>query len=375
MAKLSKVVFSLLGMILAMQAQAAEPSITATARQRYPWNGLVDIDCTVTGLENPTLAFMAKDNDSGKFLKIQSLTLDGKAFTNGVSRVTDGSYRLVWDASADLQAEYVATNVSVTVYNGFPAYMSINLAKGSSATSYPVEFFDEIPGGTWSNEYKTTNLVMRLIQPGTYMMQGNRRVTLSKPFYMGVFEVTQKQYQLVTGKTPSYYKGDARPVEYISWNTIMESSGFVTNLINKAGWAFNLPTEAQWEYACRAGTTTTFNNGTSSIAGLGRYNGNTSDGKGGYSSYHTTVGSYTPNAWGLYDMHGNVWEWCLDRYASLGTSAVTDPTGASSGSFRVIRGGSYNYDESSCTSSYRYSSNPSYTGYNYGFRLVCFPGL
>ena len=137
----------------------------------------------------------------------------------------------------------------------------------------------------------------------------------------------------------------------------------------------DLPTEAQWEYACRTGTTSKYNNGGDAEADLktlGRYKGNQSDGRGGYSE-HTKVGLYLPNAWGLYDMHGNVYEWCLDWYGNLESS--TDPTGPSSGSYRVYRGGGWDSNAGSCTSSYRFSNNPSYEFNSCGFRLACPTGL
>ena len=135
---------------------------------------------------------------------------------------------------------------------------------------------------------------------------------------------------------------------------------------------FDLPTEAQWEYACRAGTTSDFNNGGSSendLKQLGRYSGNTSDGKGGYSQ-HTTVGLYQPNAWGIYDMHGNVAEWCLDICHDDFDNNVTDPVGPYTGSGRVVRSGHFGYSFEQCTSSTRwgdYSRNPHY---DFGFRLA-----
>ena len=220
------------------------------------------------------------------------------------------------------------------------------------------------------------------------MMGGSYQVTLTKPFYCGVFEVTQKQYELVTGSNPSSYsyKGDMRPVESVSWNTIrgnsssynwpssanVDSNSFVGRLQARTGLNFDLPTEAQWEYACRAGTTSKYNNGgdtENDLRELGRYSGNRSNGKGGYTDAHTKVGSYEPNAWGLYDMHGNVREWCLDWHENL-SSGVTDPVGSSSGSYRVRRGGGWSHDASRCTSSYRDYYLPSNDTDSFGFRLV-----
>lgn len=235
-------------------------------------------------------------------------------------------------------------------------------------------------------------------EKGRYSDETQHQVTLTEDFYIGVFEITQKQYSLIYGSNPSSYKGDTRPVEYVSYNTIrgtggtagagwptyghaVDSGSFLGKLRAKTGKTFDLPTEAQWEYACRAGTTTALNTGKnltstgrdSAMDEAGRYNYNQNDGKGGYSSNHTKVGSYLPNAWGLYDMHGNVWEWCLDWYKSdLDSSAVTDPKGPNSGSYRVIRGGGWGGSAQRCRSAYRRNGNPSSRS-NSGFRVVLLP--
>jgi formylglycine-generating enzyme required for sulfatase activity len=218
-------------------------------------------------------------------------------------------------------------------------------------------------------------------------MNDKYNVTLTKPFYMGVYEVTQKQYELVTGNKPSNYKGDARPVEYVSWNTIrgnssiynwpsnrtVDAASFMGIIQQKAGLGLDLPTEAQWEYACRAGTTSKYNNGgstTNDLNVLGRYRNNRNDGY----SQHTTVGSYLPNAWGLYDMHGNVFEWCLDWRGTL--SNGTDPEGPASGNdnkHRVSRGCSYNtaYDTKQNATVYRNGVTPVANSSLAGCRLWC----
>ena len=308
----------------------------------------------------------------------------GKAYsTTQIATVTDGRHCLEWDMARDgIRIDNKAVTFKVEYW---PTYLVIDLSGGTSATSYPVTTLAAPPEGGWTDEYKMTKLVLRWIESGSYKMNGSYDVTISQPFYMGVFEVTQKQYQLVTGSNPAYDKGDARPVEQVSWNTIrgdssthnwpsvttVDANSFMGKIRTKTGLTLDLPTEAQWEYACRAGTTSDYNNGGSTAADLallGRYSSNKYDGRGGYSE-HTKVGSYTPNAWGLYDMHGNAKEWCLDWYGSRSSS--TDPVGPTSGSYRVLRGGSWYMRADFCTSSYRYSSYPSLTGNRYGFRLAC----
>ncbi len=382
--------FSLVLLFVGLVAQATEPTLSVTARQRYPWNGFVDVVCTVQGMGNSPLAFMAKNNTTGKYLNVKTLTLNGKAWTNGVSSVADGTYRFVWNAASDVAAGTVLKDVSFMVMNGYPRYVAIDLSGGAEAASYPVEYFDDIPDGAWSDEYKTTKLVMRLISAGTFTMgspadelgrstdEDQHQVTLTKPFYMGVFEVTQKQYELVMGSNPSLYKGDMRPVEFVSWNAITASDGFLARVTKKAGLNSSLPTEAQWEYACRAGTTTALNNGKNltdrfecaNVAEVGRYQYNKGDGHGG-ASEHAAVGSYLPNVLGLYDMHGNVFELCSDWYGALDTTETVDPTGVTSGEYRVIRGGCWNYGALYLRSAYRYAIDPSFGDQKYGFRLSC----
>ena len=207
----------------------------------------------------------------------------------------------------------------------------------------------------------------------------HHQVTLTQDYWLGKFEVTQAQWQAVMGSNPSYYKGDNRPVEWVSWNDAKE---FCNKLNEKyagklpAGYKFDLPTEAQWEYACRAGTTTALNNGTdltsdlgscSNLNEVGWYNNNC-----GSSGGHKAVGQKRPNNWGLYDMHGNVWEWCRDWYASYSGDA-TDPVGPSSGSVRVLRGGSWLSFARNCRSAYRSSNSPGDRNSILGFRLALVP--
>ena len=202
------------------------------------------------------------------------------------------------------------------------------------------------------------------------------RVTLTKGFWMGKYPVTQEQWQSVMGSNPSHFKGAKLPVEKVSWD---DCQGFIEKLNQKsevggrrAGGMFRLPTEAEWEYACRAGTTSALNDGKKLTSDVGRcpnldkvaWHKENSD-----STTHP-VGQKKPNAWGLYDMHGNVWEWCQDWYGDYPSGAVTDPVGLGSGNSRVYRGGGWVNRAMYCRSANRAASPPGNSANNLGFRLV-----
>ena len=187
-------------------------------------------------------------------------------------------------------------------------------------------------------------------------------VTLTKPYYLGKFEVTQEQYQQVTGVNPSQFEGRDLPVETVSWNKALE---FCKKASGKTGLTVRLPTEAEWEHACRAGTRTTYNSGPAEadLDQAAWYDNNSGN------RTHP-VGQKKPNAWGLYDMHGNVWEWCADWHEDYGAKAVTDPQGAAQGQHRVLRGGSWTSDPSHCRSAVRGRSGPDGCLYALGFRVA-----
>lgn len=405
---MKKLVLSVAAALCALAVSAAVAVKDVSCRQRYPWNGLVDIDYTVESDDAAADVYVfpeGVDNDSGMLLQMRTLSGAG---ANGP--VKPGTRRMTWNAAKD-QPNFNTTSFSVkmTAISGAAPYLVIDLSGGANAASYPVRF--AAAGPDLANDIcRTTELWLKLILPGTFTMgspagevgrQSNETqhsVTLTKPYYMGVFLMTQKQYTLVMGSNPSSYRGDTRPVEQVSYNVIrgtllganwpahaqVDATSFLGKIRARTALNFDLPTEAQWEYACRAGTTTALNNGRdlssedrdAAMDEVGRYGCNESDGKGGYSSYHTKVGSYAPNAWGLYDMHGNVWEWCLDWYGSYATGAVTDPVGSASGPRRVLRGGGYNDFASTCRSASRYNYSPSYGYYDcgIGFRLCCSAG-
>jgi len=208
------------------------------------------------------------------------------------------------------------------------------------------------------------------IPAGTFMMgssEGERprfsdeaqhKVTLTRPFAMMVTPVTQSLWQFVMGNNPSYFMGPDLPVERVSWEDVQD---FIQKLNKKLGIdSLRLPTEAEWEYACRAGTTGTRYGELHKIAW---YNGN-SDGK------THPVGTKAPNAWGLYDMLGNVWEWCQDWYGDYPSGSVAGPTGPSTGSGRVFRGGSWSNGTRYQRAAYRGSDSSGHRYHDLGFRLT-----
>jgi formylglycine-generating enzyme required for sulfatase activity len=217
-----------------------------------------------------------------------------------------------------------------------------------------------------------------------YLGQSNEKpvhpVTISYGFWMGATEVTQGEYQALMGTNPSSAWGATRPVERVSW---FEAQAYCAALTAQqaalgnlpAGYHYRLPTEAEWEYACRAGTTTEFNVGADLFCNQARF---------GYSLHSNSscndpsgtapVGSYAPNAWGLFDMDGNVREWCLDTYAGYPAGAVTDPF-VKGATYRVIRGGSWTHFSNTCRSANRYFSTPFHVNNADGFRVVLAPIL
>lgn len=242
-----------------------------------------------------------------------------------------------------------------------------------------------------------------LIPAGEFMMgspdtdkdaQGDEkpqhRVRITQPFYMGVYEVTQEEYERVMGVKNSFFsptgygkdkvKGlDTKrfPAEQVRWHDAVEFCRRLSSLPEekKAGRVYRLPTEAEWEYACRAGTKTSFHFGDALTSRQANFNGNHPHGgadKGPFLVRTTAVGSYPPNAFGLYDMHGNVWEWCCDWYGVdyYKNSPVDDPPGPKRGSARVIRGGEWYGDGRDCRSAFRYAELPDGIFYVMGMRVV-----
>ena len=221
----------------------------------------------------------------------------------------------------------------------------------------------------------TIGMKLKLIPAGKFVMGSEEekpahRVTISSVFEIGVFEVTQSQYELVMGTNPSSFDGDENPVEQVSWHDAVEFCRKLSAMPNELSTKrfYRLPTEAEWEYCCRAGTTTEYSFGQdlSFLSVYARFQGN-SEGK------THPVGGKQPNPWGLHDIHGNVFEWCSDWHGQYRGAEAIDPVGPKTGSVRVRRGGSWFTEGSKTRSACRDWFGPSFRGSTIGFRVVCIP--
>jgi formylglycine-generating enzyme required for sulfatase activity len=227
----------------------------------------------------------------------------------------------------------------------------------------------------------TNSIGMKFVEipAGTFLMgsadgesaeQPVHEVTITTPYYLGVTEVTNGQWLAVMGDVPSEWKNADLPVENVSWEDAVAFCSRLSGLAaeRQAGREYRLPTEAEWEYACRAGTTTeySFGDDASLLGDFAWFDDNS-----GLQTH--PFGQKRPNGWGLYDMHGNVWEWCSDWDGDYAAGAVRDPKGPASGSARVLRGGSWLSTAGNCRSADRRRVNPSYRRSSYGFRLALSP--
>jgi len=366
------------------------------------------------------------------------VTITGDYSATETNVIQPGEHTLRWHARRDWRYN-LASNATIRLSAYYTnqidqvpgVYMKVDLNGGTSASSYPVAYTLAGPSTDAAGHANDTTDMDRYLWlrrvgttgPTTYT-QGSttygslidnrgtaesvRYVTLSEGFFAGVFPVTQAQYVRVIAKNHASQNGGSyAPVNYVSYEDIrgsvsdgvdwpntghgtVGSSSFLHALRSRTGLEFDLPTEAQWEFLCRAGTDSDFNDG-SNLSPTNYYVGSTfytnvqydvhlaelgwfgdATGNKGNTRSAQQVGQKNPNAWGLYDCHGNVWESCLDLYASItGGTAVTDPQGALSGSNRVFRGGSWSNKAEACRSARRTSNSSTNRSQNYGFRLVC----
>ena len=325
---------------------------------------------------------VVKENPASIDVKLQSgRTVSITTDKSGDEIYVDGNRVGVSPCSAELT---FGTHEVKAMRGGKTVAKTINVPQGMGIVDVKLGFGEITP--KWSSrvtpsqravlERLVNNMVK--VQGGTFTMgataeQGSdayndekpaHQVTLSD-YYIGKYEVTQEEWQAVMGKNPSAFKGNNNPVEKVSWDDCQK---FIKKLNQLTGLKFALPTEAQWEYAARGGNQSKGYkySGSNNIDDVAWYDSNSGN------KTHS-VGTKAPNELGLFDMSGNVWEWCSDRYGSYSSSAQTNPVGPSSGYNRVLRGGSWNNLAWRCRVSFRYYNYPSNRNYYIGFRVVLVP--
>lgn len=381
--------------LCSFSANATTTVSSVTCSQLWPVHRQVVINYTITTDYEGDLNikfYGSTDKGSTTFDLADkgTLTKDG---ASGKITTGSGTYKTIWTPDSTLN------NVTGTIRIGVEAeeYVPPKTYMVLDVDNKTVTYLDDPPSGGFNvNEYKTTKMAFRYVPAGTFYMgspsgelgrfdnEVRHQVTLTKGFYVGIFEVTDQQYGTIAqvayntyrpmiardDATYSMIRGSNAGAGWPASNAV-DSDSFLGKLRAATGLSFDLPTEAQWEYACRATTTTALNSGKNLS---NKYACQEMDEVGAYmdnEGYPTTVGSYRANNWGLYDMHGNVLEFCLDWYDSVSSDAVTDPKGPNSGSGRVVRGGNSNRDALYCRSAWRGDQSAA-TDY-YGFRLVLVP--
>jgi len=386
---------------LVMSAFAEEPTITnVVARQRWPWSRLVNIDYEVkcADTQRVDVAVAGYSGTAPVFLPVGSLSGD-------LYNVPPGTRRIVWDPGKTTYTNELYTRFSVELMTAqVPLYMIVDLMKDVSSTNQITYLYPGdgslVTTGRWTNVwfgvtndvYRKDKLVLRRVPAGSYMMgagAGTKPVTLTQACYAGVFEVTEAQWYRIMGTDSSTSGSPKRNVSYnrirgatndvpaVNWYTTgseVRPTSFIGRLRSKTGMSdFDLPTEAQWQYLCRAGTQSYYSDGVSTseadtniLNEIGWWRQNSA-------SQIKTVGLLAPNAWGLYDMHGNVWETCLDWYVesdSGDTVAATNPPGPVSGAVRVACGGASSLLAEGVSCASRGSCAPGSWDGSIGFRIV-----
>jgi formylglycine-generating enzyme required for sulfatase activity len=426
--------------VLTSSAAFALPQVEGVALAQRQGSRTVEITYSLAGTEPAIITLGIETN--GIALPDEAVTeVEGDV----CALIQPGAdKRIVWRAGTDWPEHVTETaraRVTAWATNAPPPYLVVDLSGGPSGTNYPVRYYPSagaLPHGGLSNDvYKTVLMAFRYVRAGPFWMGASpfepaylaghngylHRVTLTNDFFIGVYEVTQAQWCQVAGTKPSgwnyAYEAATRPAELVSYlkirecdvaantdtaidwpltgNTVGEGS-FADRLRRRTGLSgFDLPTDAQWEYAARAGTLRSINvlgginvtnvegDANMDLAGRYKYNGGWgADSATEFINQHAVygpvtpatyatakVGSYLPNAWGLYDMQGNVSEWARDRFvANLGSDPVVEPVGPTSGD-RVVRGMSFWHSASASRISARLGWGGANAGSHVGFRMAC----
>jgi len=410
-------------------ASGGAGSVNITASAGCTWtvsssSDWISITSNAGGTGNETVSYSVGANTGGA--RSGFLSIAGKAFSlitqlGSCSYTLDptgnsvpasggtGSVNVTSQSGCNLTASSNANWITITAITGSSVSYSVAANTGTASRTgtltIAVKTFTVTQSADSSDTFTNSlGMIFNRIPAGTFIMgspttelgresnEVQHQVTLTQDFYMMTTEVTQKQWRDVMGTNPSYFSacGDNCPVEQVSWNAVQT---FIAAMNTRGEGTYRLPTEAEWEYAARAGSTTAFYNGeiaynscspldanlnvigwycgNSDAAYSGCYDASSSDGPSCAGTH--PVAQKQPNAWGLYDMSGNVWEWCQDWYEIYPTTAVADPTGPDTGSGRVLRGGSWYGTTRICRSADRSTGSSSNRSLTLGFRLVVSP--
>ena len=387
---MKRILFLILSLLLSFGASAQKLAVESfslaasdISAQTQPRKDLNDAPCALVKVQFVGDILNVKGNVILPLLKEDYETWVYLTHGSRQMQVTAKNYLPLMIKFADYGVESVEKNRTyVLVLNQMG--MSSNPADVSTTASTvsvsPVQV-PAVPSNTISDDVITIPvkdgicIEMVKVEGGTFMMGATsemknpnsnekpvHQVTLTNDYYMGKYEVTQALWQAVMGSNPSNFKGDNLPVETVNWNDCQE---FISKLNSLTGRKFRLPTEAEWEYAARGGKKSRGYqySGSSNISDVAWYDENSG------SKTHP-VGTKQANELGIYDMTGNVWEWCSDWYGSYSSSSQTNPMGSDSGAKRVRRGGSWCYIARICRSSYRYGDAPDCRGLYLGLRLA-----
>ena len=361
-------------------AQGFVVNLSDGSQMLFPLSSVSNVSIYGTGQEQISVSASSLTLNADDAMKTVTVTTNVFAYAVSVSE----SWLTVTTAVSTSGNKYIsvgaepdhgttARTATITLTAG-AATATVNVTQNGATVSATKSF-------TVTGNGKTVTFNMKLVEAGTFQMGSDaadafdwekpvHSVTLTKDYYMGETEVTQALWYAVMGQNPTsdgsqwestYGLGDSNPAYYVSWN---DCQTFISKLNALTGVTFRLPTEAEWEFAAKGGNKSqgyTYA-GSNKLGDVAWYSGNSS------SKTHE-VATKAPNELGLYDMSGNVWEWCQDLYGSYSSSAQTDPTGPTSGSLRVLRGGSWDSDAANCRVADRGWTYATYRSGNLGFRL------